>query len=154
MSQAYQYSYPLPHFSPVTAAQYCQSPGGGCAPLPGTHSIYTQPSAVRGTSAFTQEQTWSPYAQQAFIEAARAPQYPAAPPELATGFTSWFDFSNSGYFKGLLIGAGLALLMTNPAFQHAIIAGSVRIWSMFQGGLEEMKEQVRDIQAEMSQKNV
>jgi hypothetical protein len=100
-----------------------------------------------------QGQSWQPYyQQQAYGDPGRLSQPPAAIPGPATGVTAWFDFSNSGYLKGLLVGAGIALLVTNPAIQRMLIAGSVKLWSSFQGGIEEVKEQVRDIQAEMSQK--
>ena len=67
------------------------------------------------------------------------------------GVASWFEFSNSGYVKGFLIGAGATLLLTNPAIQKAMVTGAVKLWTFVQGGVEEIKEKVQDIKAEMSQ---
>lgn len=68
------------------------------------------------------------------------------------GLESWFNFRNSGYLKGFVVGAGLALVLTNPTVQKALVSGAVRVWSAVQGGVEEVKEQIQDIKAEMSQK--
>jgi hypothetical protein len=73
------------------------------------------------------------------------------PAEQAVGYRSWFDFSNSSYLKGFLIGAGVTLLLTNPTTQKTLVRGAVRIWSFVQGGVEEVKEQFQDVKAEMSQ---
>ncbi|WP_419657300.1 hypothetical protein [Desulfosarcina variabilis] len=61
---------------------------------------------------------------------------------------SWFDYTNSSYLKGLLLGAGVTLLVTNPTVQNAVIKGSVAAWSAVVGGIEEVKERVRDARAE------
>ena len=74
-----------------------------------------------------------------------------APAYNAEGLRSWFEFSNSCYLKGFLIGAGAALLITNSSVQKSLVRGTVRVWSFFQGGVEEVKEQFRDVQAELSQ---
>lgn len=68
-------------------------------------------------------------------------------------FESWFNFHNSGYLKGFVVGAGVALILTNPSVQKALVAGAVKLWSTVQGGVEEVKEQIQDIKAEMSQKD-
>ena len=65
---------------------------------------------------------------------------------------TWFNFNNSGYLRGFAVGAGMVLLLTNPAIQKALVSGVVKIWSAVQGGVEEVKEQIQDIKAEMSQK--
>jgi hypothetical protein len=68
-------------------------------------------------------------------------------------FGSWFDFSSAGYLKGLLAGAGITLLLTNTSVQKVLIRGTVKVWSTFQGGVEEVKEQFKDVKAEMSQES-
>jgi hypothetical protein len=73
-------------------------------------------------------------------------------PEGPYGVEAWFNFRNSGYLKGFVVGAGVALILTNPTVQKAVVAGAVKIWSAVQGGVEEVKEQIQDIKAEMSQK--
>jgi len=79
-------------------------------------------------------------------QAANLQPYPSA------GVASWFEFSNSRYLKGFLLGAGVTFLVTNPAVQKAVVRGAVKLWSIMQGGMEEVKEQIQDIKAEMSQK--
>ncbi|MCM0756519.1 YtxH domain-containing protein [Desulfovibrio aminophilus] len=80
-----------------------------------------------------------------------APQ-PAQPQaESAASPGSWFNVSNPGYLKGLLLGAGVALVATNPTVQKAVISGAVRLWAAVQGGVEEIKEQIQDAKAELSQ---
>jgi hypothetical protein len=69
------------------------------------------------------------------------------------GLESWFNFRNTGYLKGFAVGAGVALVLTNSAVQKALVAGAVKLWSAVQGGVEEVKEQIQDIKAEMSQKD-
>lgn len=76
---------------------------------------------------------------------------PASVPEPGA-LESWFNFHNSGYLKGFVIGAGMALVLTNPTVQKALVAGAVKLWSTVQGGVEEVKEQIQDVKAEMSQK--
>jgi hypothetical protein len=77
-------------------------------------------------------------------------QYGYAPAS-ADGVSSWLAFSDTSYVKGLLIGAGATLLLTNSAVQKALVRASVKLWSLVQGGVEEVKEQFQDIKAEMSQ---
>ena len=61
---------------------------------------------------------------------------------------SWFDYSNPSYVKGLLLGAGVTLLVASPTVQNAVIKGSVAAWTALVGGVEEIKERVRDANAE------
>jgi len=75
----------------------------------------------------------------------------ASSPSPAGRFGGWFEFSSSGYLKGFLIGAGATLVLTNPTVQKALVRGTVKVWSLLQGGVEEMKEQFRDVKAEMSE---
>ena len=66
----------------------------------------------------------------------------------ASTIGSWFDYTNGSYLKGLLLGAGVTLLVTSPTVQNAVIKGSVAAWSAVVGGIEEVKERVRDARAE------
>ena len=70
----------------------------------------------------------------------------------AASASSWFDFSNPSYLKGFVIASGITLVAANPSVQQALIKGGLKIWTFFQGGVEEIKEQVQDVRAEMSQK--
>jgi hypothetical protein len=117
---------------------------------PSNQQGYTPPQASQYTT-----HTCDGTASQAGV--AQTPHYAqntAAYPQAAptpTGVASWFDFSNSGYLKGFLAGAGATLLLTNPTIQKALVRGTVKAWSFVQGGVEEVKEQFRDVNAEMSQ---
>ncbi|WP_320006954.1 YtxH domain-containing protein [Maridesulfovibrio sp.] len=61
---------------------------------------------------------------------------------------SWVNFTDSRYLKGFLVGAGVALVASNPKVQKAVISGAVKTWSAVQGGIEEAKEKIHDIKAE------
>src|SRR6218665_3039424 len=81
---------------------------------------------------------------------AAVPSSPSAAP--ASGLSSWVNVSHPDYLKGLALGAGVALVACNPAVRQAIISGAVKVWSAVQGGVEEVKEQIQDVKAELSYK--
>ncbi len=76
----------------------------------------------------------------------------AAQPNQPGAVQSWVNFQNSTYVKGFVVGAGLALVLANPTVQKALVSGAVKLWTSMQGGVEEIKERVQDIRAEMSTK--
>lgn len=77
---------------------------------------------------------------------------PAQPQQNSTGtLTSWVNFTDPNYLKGLALGAGVALVVTNPKVQQAVVSGAVKLWAGVQGGVEEIKEQIQDVKAELSQ---
>lgn len=57
--------------------------------------------------------------------------------------------TNPRFIKGALVGAVAAYLLTNDNVQQAAIKSAVKVWSMLQGGVEEMKERFRDAEAEL-----
>ncbi len=71
---------------------------------------------------------------------------------LSQSLSSWFDYKNRAYLKGLFIGVGATLIATNPTVQKAIVKGAVAVWGGLQGSVEEIKEQVEDIKAELAEK--
>ncbi|ADD68895.1 conserved hypothetical protein [Denitrovibrio acetiphilus DSM 12809] len=77
------------------------------------------------------------------------PQQAYYQPNPAYHLKEWFNFREPSYVKGLAVGAGLALVLTNPAVKKALVKGVVKVWGGLQGGVEELKEQIRDVQAEM-----
>lgn len=81
-------------------------------------------------------------------------QDPASAPYAPAGSLThgWLAVNDPGYVKGLVLGAALTFLLTNPKVQKAVVKGAVTLWSTVQGGVEEVKEQIQDIKAEMSQK--
>lgn len=79
-----------------------------------------------------------------------AAQYQGAYPSLQ--YQSQPPFLNLGsdrFLKGLLIGAAAAYVLTNESVQRSAIKGMVRIWSVLQGGVEEIKERFHDAEAEI-----
>lgn len=66
--------------------------------------------------------------------------------------SGWFSFSNPAYLKGFLLAAGITFAASNPKVRKAVSDGAIKVWTSVQGGVEEFKEKVQDVRAEMSQK--
>ena len=58
-------------------------------------------------------------------------------------------FDSANFIKGALLGAVGAYLLTNENAQKNIFKGFAKTASMFQVGMEEMKERFEDAQAEL-----
>ncbi len=58
---------------------------------------------------------------------------------------------NKSLVSGLLVGAGVALVATNPKVQKAVVGTATKLLASLQGHIEEMKEQIHDAKAEMSE---
>ena len=123
-------------------------------------SAYPQPTGLTPPHATVQQQPTYPVYTQPTADGrqmvyVRTPDgvvrepYPV-PASSASALGSWLDYSNSSYLKGLLIGAGATLLVTSPAVQSAVVKGAVATWTAVVGGIEEIKERVRDAKAEKS----
>lgn len=94
-----------------------------------------------------------PYAPAWPYQAAEAPNSQYGPVPAQVSWTQgWLAFNDPGYVKGLLLGAAAAYLLTNPRVQRAVVKSAVTLWTSVQGGVEEVKEQIQDIKAEMSMK--
>lgn len=98
--------------------------------------------------------------QYGAVNAQDAAQYPSQTAADTTAvqaedstLTTWFNFTSTDYLKGLALGAGVALVATNPTVQKAVVSGAVKVWAALQGGVEELKEQVQDAKAELSQQD-
>jgi len=90
---------------------------------------------------------------QAWQYQAQAPDYQyGASPAQFSWTQGWLAFNDPGYVKGLLLGAAAVYLLTNPRVQRAVVKSAVAMWTTVQGGVEEVKEQIQDIKAEMSMK--
>ncbi len=72
----------------------------------------------------------------------------AAPVVEKSRLKSWFDFTDANYIKGLLVGAGIAVVLGQPVVRKALISGAVSTWDAVTCGFEELKEQVEDVRAE------
>lgn len=86
----------------------------------------------------------NPYAVPAAYYAPYA--QPAMPPQAAPATGT---LTNPSFLKGAVIGGIAAYLLTNEQVQQALIKNSVKVWALFQGGVEEMKERFRDAEAEL-----
>jgi len=73
--------------------------------------------------------------------------YPRYAPQFQPAQNS--SLFNDRFFKGLLIGAAAAYLLTNESVQRTAIKGAVKAWSLLQGGVEELKERFHDAEAEI-----
>ncbi|MBR2148716.1 MAG: YtxH domain-containing protein [Campylobacter sp.] len=63
-----------------------------------------------------------------------------------------FGSNGSGDFlKGALIGAAATYILTNENAQRAIFKGFAKISTLFECGLEELKERYEDAKAEASE---
>jgi hypothetical protein len=84
-----------------------------------------------------------------YYNTANANQVPntAQPKSVTDSLLGTFDTEN--FIKGALIGAVGAYLLTNETAQKAIFKGVAKTTSMFQAGMEEMKERFEDAKAEL-----
>jgi len=124
-----------------------------------------QPGATSADGAYSKDpQNPTNYFQDnnqyGAVNAQSTAQYPAqtaavtnTPQTEDSSLASWFDFTSTDYLKGLALGAGVALVATNPTVQKAVVSGAVKVWAALQGGVEELKEQVQDAKAEISQQD-
>lgn len=63
-----------------------------------------------------------------------------------------FSSNGSGDFlKGALIGAAATYILTNESAQRAIFKGFAKISTLFECGLEELKERYEDAKAEANE---
>ncbi|NEV62499.1 hypothetical protein [Thiorhodococcus minor] len=62
---------------------------------------------------------------------------------------SLLNMPNDRFLKGMLIGVAATYLLTNEQVQRTAIKGVVKAWSLFQGGIEEVKEKFGDAAAEL-----
>lgn len=70
------------------------------------------------------------------------------------GLSSFLNFKDERFLKGALVGAAVTFLLTNDSVQKNSIKSLVKIWSLLQGGVEEVKERFRDAEAEISAEEI
>ncbi len=73
-----------------------------------------------------------------------------ATPTIAPTSTSLLgvNVQDSQFWKGALLGAAVALLVTNESVQKGVIKGVAALGAAAQSGMEEMKEKFEDVKAE------
>ncbi len=158
--QAYFYS-PAPepmNTAPPQYAPYMAAHPGYVPPpyyaAPAQHAPYMAPHP-----GYLHPQQQAQYGGAAGYHAP-APQYAAPaygygyPPPQAqhdshSGVGSFFDFRDERFVKGALTGAALTFVLTNESFQKNSLKSILKLWHMLQGGVEEMKERIQDLDAEI-----
>ena len=63
------------------------------------------------------------------------------------------NFRDDQFWKGVLLGAAAALLITSDTVQKAVMKGTASVWTAAQSGVEEVKEKFEDVKAEIQQKS-
>lgn len=67
-----------------------------------------------------------------------------------SSWTSWLgDTPSDKFLRGLLIGGAAAYILTNEHVQKAIIKAGLKVYGALAGGVEEFKEKIMDVKAEM-----
>jgi len=80
---------------------------------------------------------------------------PGHAPEMAedvsasSGLTSFLQFDNDSFWKGLLIGSLATMLLTSPTVKKGIMKTIIKASASVKGGVEELKEQLADVEAEV-----
>ncbi len=62
---------------------------------------------------------------------------------------SFFNFRDERFLKGAITGAALAFLLTNEPLQKNAVKSVMKLWNSLQSGVEEFKERIQDIDAEI-----
>lgn len=76
-----------------------------------------------------------------------APGGPVAPVSPATSILG-LDVQDATFWKGALLGAAVALLVTNETVQKGVVKTVSKLTMAAQSGVEEMKEKFEDAKAE------
>jgi hypothetical protein len=150
MSSSYQpygnpYGYPMAGGmgSPMTRDQNVAG-GQGAA-------MTAQPAYGSGNPAYGSAP--GGYAQGGYAQGYGMTQMGYAVPQTAgqpmSRQSSFLNFGNDRFVKGLLIGAAATYLLTNESVQRTAIKGVVHVWSALQAGIEEAKERFHDAEAEL-----
>ncbi len=67
----------------------------------------------------------------------------------SSGLTSFFQFDNDSFWKGILVGSLATLLLTNSTVKKGIMKTMIKASASVKGGIEELKEQLSDVEAEV-----
>lgn len=66
-----------------------------------------------------------------------------------SGLGSWFNFKDSEYMKGFVMGAAGTYFLTNDQVQKSVAKYLVGLWMNVQESVEEFKEKIEDAKAEI-----
>jgi hypothetical protein len=106
------------------------------------------PTLQQQTQAYYQQPQFQAYPQQ---PPTAHPYYqqsvPVVPPPAPASFLG-LDVQDTQFWKGVLLGAAVTLLVTNESVQKGVMKGFAKITAATQCGIEEMKEKFEDAKAE------
>jgi len=74
---------------------------------------------------------------------------PAEQVSAPSGLTSFLQFDNDSFWKGILVGSLATLLLTNSTVKKGIMKTVIKASASVKGGVEELKEQLADVEAEV-----
>lgn len=137
MSNDHYSAYPYPY----SGYPHPNGMGGGMSPPDQTSGQWGMPAGHAPQGAYAQGYAHAPMPQSATSGYGVQRQ--------AQSSSSFLNFSNDRFVKGLLIGAAATYLLTNEGVQRTLIKGVVQVWSTLQGGIEEAKERFHDAEAEL-----
>ena len=66
-----------------------------------------------------------------------------------SGLTSFLQFDNDSFWKGILVGSLATMLLTSPSVKKGIMKTVIKASASAKGGIEELKEQLADVEAEV-----
>ncbi|MBB5047125.1 hypothetical protein HNR60_001877 [Rhodopseudomonas rhenobacensis] len=144
------------------AAQGQQQPGfAPSAPWPYAAAGYPQPGPPPGAWAPPPWAGAAPYPHHLHGGWHGHPGYAAGPwwvppaaaaaPEPKVGPASnQHHAQHHDLLAGVVVGAAAAYLLSNDKIQSSVIRTAVSLWATVQGGLEEVKERIRDAEAEVT----
>jgi len=75
-----------------------------------------------------------------------------APAGITDSVRRFLGLDDGQLWKGILIGAGIAMLLTNKTVQKTIMKAGMKAYRAAETGVEEIKEKAADIKAELEQK--
>jgi len=74
---------------------------------------------------------------------------PAEEVSAPSGLTSFFQLDNDSFWKGILVGSLATMLLTNSTVKKGIMKTVIKASASVKGGVEELKEQLADVEAEV-----
>ena len=66
-----------------------------------------------------------------------------------SGLASFFQLDNDSFWKGILVGSLATVLLTNSTVKKGIMKTVIKASASVKGGVEELKEQLSDAEAEV-----
>jgi hypothetical protein len=133
----YPYPYPYPYF------QQPQVPPGD--PMTSGHSHHPHP----GLPTYATTLPGTPGYGVAYDPSHQLAAQAVHSNQATQQNSPFFNVGNERFLRGLVMGAAATYILTNEKVQRSTIKGMVRVWSTWQGGVEELKERFQDAEAEL-----